>query len=116
MLSRGRHANHAWIQVTGTDDPPRPGRARTARARHRRPSILETVIARDDAPASATTLLAQADDPARLLGPAVTCYLDAIGFAAEHHLPRHVKDAIDTAGERPPAHRRRRVAHPAQHT
>ena len=72
------------------------------------------MIARDDAPASATTLLAQADQPDRLLGPAATCYLDAIGFAAEHHLPQHVKDAIDTAGNSPRAHRRRRVAHPAQ--
>ena len=56
------------------------------------------MIARDEAPASATTLLREADEPALLLGPAVTCYVDAITYAAEHHLPVGVKGAIDKAG------------------
>ena len=97
MLTRGRHANHAWVQVNDEEahvapvdtdllQPPTATR------------MLEAVLARDEAPASATTLLSQADEPERLLGPAVTCYLDAVGFAAEHHLDQATKDAIDTAG------------------
>jgi hypothetical protein len=42
----------------------------------------------------------QADDPVRLLGPAVACYLDAISFAAEHHVSQETKDNIDTAAQR----------------
>jgi len=57
------------------------------------------VLERDDAPVSVTTLLAQADGPVRLLGPAVSCYLDAIGFAAERHVGQATKDAIDSAGQ-----------------
>ncbi|CAL8977835.1 ATP-dependent RecD-like DNA helicase [Propionicimonas sp. T2.31MG-18] len=98
MLTRGRHTNHAWIQATGTETHLAP-LAQELLEPATATSILETVIARDDAPASATTLLAQADQPARLLGPAATCYLDAISYAAQHHLPPHVKDTIDAAGK-----------------
>lgn len=97
MLTRGRHANHAWLQVENTDThvaPVDPALRQPATAAQ----LLETVIARDEAPASATTLLRQADEPALLLGPAVTCYVDAITYAAEHHLPARVKDSIDAAG------------------
>jgi hypothetical protein len=99
MLTRGRHANHAWLQVDNTDThitPVDPSLLQPATATQ----LLETVLARDDAPASATTLLREADQPELLLGPAVTCYVDAITYAAEHHLPNQVKDAIDTAGAR----------------
>ncbi|HEY3408759.1 MAG TPA: MobF family relaxase, partial [Propionicimonas sp.] len=98
MLTRGRHANHAWIQTTGTDTHLAPV-AQELLEPATATGILETVIARDNSPASATTLLAHADEPARLLGPAAICYLDAIGYAAEHHLPQKVKDAIDAAGD-----------------
>jgi conjugative relaxase-like TrwC/TraI family protein len=97
MLTRGRHANHAWLQVENTDThvaPVDPGLWQPATG----VQLLETVIARDEAPASATTLLRQADEPALLLGPAVTCYVDAITYAAEHHLPAQVKGSIDAAG------------------
>ncbi len=97
MLTRGRHANHAWLQVDNTDThiaPVDPGLLQPAGA----VQLLETVIGHDDAPASATTLLREADQPNLLLGPAASCYLDAITYAAEHHLPSQVKDAIDIAG------------------
>jgi len=97
MLTRGRHANHAWLQVENSDThvaPVDPALRQPATA----VQLLETVIARDEAPASATTLLREADEPALLLGPAVTCYVDAITYAAEHHLPAGVKGVIDTAG------------------
>ena len=97
MLTRGRHANHAWLQVDSTDThvaPVDPGLLQPAGA----VQLLETVIGRDDAPASATTLLREADQPNLLLGPAASCYLDAITYAAEHHVPADVKRAIDAAG------------------
>ena len=99
MLTRGRLASHAWLQVDNPDthiSPVDPGLLQPATA----VQLLETIIARDAAPASATTLLRQADQPELLLGPAVTCYVDAITYAAEHHLPTDVKEAIDTAGTR----------------
>jgi hypothetical protein len=98
MLTRGRHANHAWLQVNDSETHLAPVDADLLQP-DTATRLLEAVIGRDDAPASATTLLRQADQPDLLLGPAATCYLDAIGFAAEHHLPQHIKDAIDTAGK-----------------
>ena len=50
--------------------------------------------------ASSSTLLRQADQPDLLLGPAASCYLDAITYAAEHHLAPDIKNAIDTAATR----------------
>lgn len=99
MLTRGRHANHAWLQINTADthvSPVDPGLLQPATATQ----LLETVIGRDDAPASATTLLREADQPELLLGPAATCYLDAITYASEHHLPADVKQRIDAAATR----------------
>ncbi|MGV8909918.1 MAG: MobF family relaxase [Propionicimonas sp.] len=101
MLTRGRHANHAWLQA-GTPDPHVAPIARDLVQTATSIEILEQIISRDHQPASATTLITQADDPALLLGPATTCYVDAISLAAEQVVPDHIKDAIDTAGQ---AHR-----------
>jgi len=98
MLSRGRSANHAWVQVSDVDHHTAPV-AQNLVAPSTATQLLESVVERDDAPVSVTTLLAQADDPARLLGPAATCYLDAISFAAERHLDQATKNAIDAAGQ-----------------
>ncbi len=99
-LTRGRHANHAWVQVT-TGDPTHLAPAdQDLHAARPVDDILEAVLARDDAPVSATAQLAQADNPVKLLGHAVACYLDAIGFAAEHHLTDQTQRAIDEAGDR----------------
>ena len=98
MLTRGRHANHAWLQV-GTTDPHVAPIARDLVQTATSVEILEHIIGRDEQPASATTLIRQADDPTVLLAPAVNCYVDAIGFAAEQVVPDHIKDAIDAAGE-----------------
>jgi len=97
MLTRGRHANHAWVQVNDAETHLAPVDAGLLQP-DTATQLLEAVIGRDDAPASATTLLREADQPDLLLGPAATCYVDAIGFAAEHHLPQHIKDAIDSTG------------------
>ncbi|MCB0913295.1 MAG: AAA family ATPase, partial [Propionibacteriaceae bacterium] len=99
MLTRGRTANHAWLQV-GTTDPHTAPIARDLHETATSVEVLEQIIGRDQQPASATTLIRQADDPALLLAPAANCYLDAIGFAAEHAVPDPVKQTIDTAGHR----------------
>jgi len=98
MLTRGRHANHAWLQA-GTTDPHAAPIARDLVQTATTVEILEHIIGRDQAPASATTLLRQADDPTLLLAPAANCYLDAIGFAAEQVVPVYIKEAIDTAAQ-----------------
>ena len=97
MLSRGRVANHAWVQVSDVDPHTAPA-AQPLLQPFTATQLLEQVIGRDDAPISVTTMRIQADDPIRLLGPAVDCYLDAISFAAEQHLDQATKHAIDTAG------------------
>ena len=82
MLSRGRHANHAYLQITGDDDPHNrlsPGSLAPATPTKQ----LEAVLARSDVAASATTQLSELRDPRTLLAAAVACYHDAIVTAAE---------------------------------
>jgi hypothetical protein len=99
MLTRGRHANHAWVEVNDTDDHLAPIASQLFQP-DTATQLLEQILGHDDAPASATTLIDQAEQPARLLAPAATCYLDAITFAAEQHLSDEEKQVIDWAGER----------------
>nr|WP_300142354.1 AAA family ATPase [Propionicimonas sp.] len=82
MLSRGRHANHAYLQITGDGDPHNrlsPGSVAPATPTEQ----LEAVLARSDVPTSATTQLSELRDPRTLLAAAVACYHDAIVTAAE---------------------------------
>ena len=83
MLTRGRHANHVYLEVVGdgdphTRDPPDPGPAASPPT-----DILEPMLARDDAQRSATSLAARAADPAARLGEAAQRYLDSLYVAAE---------------------------------
>ena len=82
MLTRGRQANHVYLQVVGDGDP--HGLAHTDSV-YLLSGVerLERILARDDAPLSATTELREQDNPARLLAPAVARYTDALGVAAE---------------------------------
>jgi conjugative relaxase-like TrwC/TraI family protein len=98
MLTRGRSANHAWVQVSDVDHHTAPV-AQKLIAPSTATQLLEAVIQRDDAPVSATTLLARADDPVLLLGPAVTCLFDAVAFAVDRTLDQAAKDAADAAGQ-----------------
>ncbi|WP_137121114.1 MobF family relaxase [Segeticoccus rhizosphaerae] len=82
MLTRGRHANHLYLQVVGDGDPHsviRPEMTHPATAT----DLLEAVLARDDAPRSATTLAREMSQPATLVGQATPRYLDALYVAAE---------------------------------
>ncbi len=99
MLTRGRQANHAWVLVNPSEQHLSPA-AQELVDPDTAVEAFERVLAHDDAATSATTLLAQADQPDRLLGPAITTYLDAISFAAEHHVHPVLKGLIDTAGDR----------------
>lgn len=82
MMTRGRLANHAYVQVVGDGNadslprwestmPPTPT------------ELLESVLARDESALSATGLRRAEADPATQLKPAVDRYVDALGFAAE---------------------------------
>ena len=82
MLTRGRHANHVYLQVVGDGDPHtviHPDTVRPPTAT----DVLEQILARDTAPTSATSLQQQLEDPRLRLGQAVARYTDALTVAAE---------------------------------
>ena len=82
MLTRGRHANHVYLQVVGDGDPHsviRPDTIHPLTAT----DALEQILARDTAPISATSLQQQLVDPRVRLGEAVARYTDALSAAAE---------------------------------
>jgi ATP-dependent exoDNAse (exonuclease V) alpha subunit len=82
MLTRGRAANHLYLQVVGDGDPHTLIRPDTISP----PTPTETlqqIIARDEAPASATTLLHELNAPAARLFQAVQRYTDSLHAAAE---------------------------------
>ncbi len=85
MLTRGRQANHLYLQVVGDGDP--HGLAHTD-ATYLLTGVerLERILSHDDAAESASTRLREQDDPARLLSPAAARYSDALGVAAEQVL------------------------------
>jgi hypothetical protein len=66
MLTRGRHANHLYLQVVGDGDPHTLIRPDTISPRTPT-EILHQIIARDDAPVSASTVLRELDNPAARL-------------------------------------------------
>ena len=82
MLTRGRHANHVYLQVVGDGDPhsvilPETITPPTAT------DVLEAILARDTAPTSATSLQQQLEDPRVRLGQAVARHTDSLSVAAE---------------------------------
>jgi hypothetical protein len=62
MLTRGRAANHLYLQVVGDGDPHTVIRPDTVAPRTPT-ETLQQMLARDDAPISATTLLRQLSEP-----------------------------------------------------
>ncbi|WP_256791953.1 MobF family relaxase [Terrabacter sp. Ter38] len=90
MLTRGRVANHVYLQVV-TDGDPHTAIHPDTLAPPTATDILEAILARDHSPVSATTQLRDAADPALLLGQATARYTDALHHAAEDLLgPRAV--------------------------
>ena len=82
MLTRGRAANHLYLQVVGDGDPHSVIHPDTIRPRTP-VDLLEQILARDDTPRSATTTQTEQRDPAVRLGEATARYLDALHAAAE---------------------------------
>ncbi len=97
-LTRGRHANHLYLAVTGDGDPhsiitrdallpPTPG------------DVLTRILARDDSPVSATTARADANRPDLLLPGAAGRYRHAIDVAAEDVYGPDRLTALDATAE-----------------
>ncbi|MGH3341187.1 MAG: hypothetical protein ACRDPL_20445, partial [Propionibacteriaceae bacterium] len=82
MLTRGRAANHVYLQVVGDGDPHTVIRPETIAPRTPT-EILQQILTRDDTPTSATTLLRERSDPASRLFDAVQRYTDGLHVAAE---------------------------------
>jgi len=96
MLTRGRHANHLYLQVVGDGDPhsvirPDSDAPRTPT------ETLQQIIARDEAPVSASTLLRELNNPAARLFQAVQRYTDGLHVAAEHIVGSQTVAELDQA-------------------
>ena len=98
MLTRGRAANHLYLQVVGDGDPHNVIRPETVASRT--PSeLLEQILARDDAPTSATTLLRELSDPAARLFDAVQRYTDGLHVAAEQFVGPQTVHMLDARAD-----------------
>jgi AAA domain len=96
MLTRGRTANHLYLQVVGDGDPHSLIRPDTISP----PTPTETlqqILARDGAPVSASTVLRDLNNPAARLFQAVQRYTDGLNVAAEQLLGPHTVAELDQA-------------------
>jgi hypothetical protein len=98
MLTRGRHANHLYLQVVSDGDPHTVIRPETV-APPTPTETLQQILARDDAPISATTLLRELHDPAVRLHEAVQRYIDGLHVAAEQLVGAQTVVALDRADQ-----------------
>jgi conjugative relaxase-like TrwC/TraI family protein len=94
MLTRGRAANHLYLQVVGDGDPHTLIRPDTVTPRTPT-EVLQQILARDDTPASATTLLRELSDPAARLHDAVRRYTDGLHVAAEQLVGPQLVQMLD---------------------
>ncbi|WP_299520562.1 MobF family relaxase [uncultured Serinicoccus sp.] len=99
MMTRGRDANHVYLEVVGTGDEHDATKPDTVSPRTAT-DLLEAILARDEAPASASTLLRQADDPAVLLGESTARYVDALYTAAAATVGTERLQRLDEAADR----------------
>jgi hypothetical protein len=96
MLTRGRHANHLYLQVVGDGDPHTLIRPDTISPRTPT-ETLQQILARDEAPVSAGTVLRELNDPAARLFQAVQRYTDGLHVAAEQLLGPQTVAELDQA-------------------
>jgi conjugative relaxase-like TrwC/TraI family protein len=108
MLTRGRHANHLYLQVVGDGDPHSIIRPDTI-APHTPTETLQQILARDEAPLSASAMLRELNDPAAQLFQAVQRYTDSLHVAAEQLLGPQTVAELDQADH----HNPRLTAEPA---
>ena len=98
MLTRGRHANHIYLQVVGDGDPHTLIRPDTI-SPHTPTETLHQILARDEAPVSASTLLRELNDPAARLFQAVQRYTDGLHVAAEQLVGPQTVAELDQADQ-----------------
>jgi ATP-dependent exoDNAse (exonuclease V) alpha subunit len=98
ILSRGRAANHLYLQVVGDGDPHSLIRPETVTPRTPT-ELLEQILTRDDTPTSATTLLRRLSDPATRLHDAVQRYTDGLHAATEQIVGPAIVDTLDARAE-----------------
>ena len=98
MLTRGRHANHLYLQVVGDGDPHTLIRPDTISPRTPT-ETLQQILARDEAPVSASTLLRELNNPAARLFQAVQRYTDGLHVAAEQLVGPQTVAELDQADQ-----------------
>src|SRR5687768_6808475 len=98
MLTRGRHANHLYLQVVGDGDPHTVIRPDSISPRTPT-ETLQQILARDEAPVSASTMLRELNDPAARLFQKVQRYTDGLHVAAEQLLGPHTVAELDKADQ-----------------
>jgi hypothetical protein len=98
MLTRGRHANHLYLQIVGDGDPHSIIRPDTIAPRTPT-ETLQQIIARDEAPVSASTLLHELNTPAARLFQAVQRYTDGLHVAAEQLVGPETVAELDQADQ-----------------
>jgi hypothetical protein len=98
MLTRGRHANHLYLQVVGDGDPHSLIRPDTVAPRTPT-ETLQQILARDEAPVSASALLRELHNPAARLFQAVQRYTDSLHVAAEQLLGPQTVAELDQADQ-----------------
>jgi conjugative relaxase-like TrwC/TraI family protein len=98
MITRGRTANHVYLEVVGDGDPHTVIRPELVSPRTPT-ELLERILARDEAPTSATTQLRDLHDPAVRLHQAVQRYTDGLHVAAEHIIGPRTVQALDVRAD-----------------
>jgi hypothetical protein len=99
MITRGRQANHLYLQVVGDGDPHTLIRPETVASRTPT-ETLQQILARDEAPTSATTLLRELSDPAARLFDAVQRYTDGLHVAAEQLVGSQLVQMLDRQADK----------------
>jgi hypothetical protein len=98
MLTRGRQADHLYLQVVGDGDP--HSLIRPDSIAPRTPTeTLQQILARDEAPVSASTVLRELNDPAARLFQAVQRYTDGLHVAAEQLVGPQAVAELDHANQ-----------------
>jgi conjugative relaxase-like TrwC/TraI family protein len=101
MLTRGRAANHLYLQVVGDGDPHTVIRPDTISPRMPT-ETLQQILARDEAPVSASTVLRELNNPAARLFQAVQRYADSLHLAAEQLAGPEAVEELDRAAQHIP--------------
>jgi len=98
LLTRGRAANHLYLQVVGDGDPHTVIRPDTISPRTPT-ETLEQILARDETPVSASTVLRELNGPAARLFQAVQRYTDGLHLAAEQLVGPQTVAKLDQADQ-----------------